>query len=254
MIPALLLAAAACAVTDPAPAARLAGQGRARLDPARIPLAVAAVAVVAFALDRAGLVIAGATAAGAAVYALAGRRRGKADAARAKAAAEFTGHLADALDAGASPAEAATRAAAHVPENATAQLRRDVTQFAAAANRGAAPPRLETPELERVACLWALSTTRGIPVARLLGLARDEIDAALRHRAATTAALAGPKTTACVLTLLPLGGLGMGAAMGAHPLALLLSPGIGSILLVAGTALTSAGVVASSEIIRRAAA
>ena len=93
-----------------------------------------------------------------------------------------------------------------------------------------------------------------MPIAGLLAAARDEIDTSLRHRAATDAALAGPKTTAVVLAALPLAGIAMGGAMGAHPVAFLTGPGIGGVLLVVGSALVCAGVIASGEIIRRAAA
>lgn len=254
MMPAAMLLAGALVVSAPSPATRLGGAASPRVRPAAIPASVAAVALAAFAFDRASVVIAGSAAAATAVHTVARRRRARAATARAAAAAEFTGHLADALGAGATPADAASRAAAHLPASAPPALRRDVVQFTAAAQRGVAPQQLATPELQRVAALWAISISRGVPVARLFGLARDEIDHALRHRAATQAALAGPRTTAAVLALLPLAGIAMGAAMGAHPLQLLFSPGIGGALLVGGTALVCAGVVASGEIIGRAAA
>lgn len=223
-------------------------------NPAWIPVAVGAVALTAFATGRAGVVIAGACAAACVIHTVAARRAARADLARAAAAAEFIGHLAEGVGAGANLACAAARATERLPESTPATLRRDCVVFTAAAQRGDSPPEVATPELQRVTALWALSTTRGVPVAGLLSTARDEIDHQLRHRAATTAALAGPKTTAVVLSLLPLAGMGMGAAMGARPVALLTSPGIGAILLVVGTALVCAGVVASGEIIRRAAA
>ena len=202
MMPAALLLAGALAVGAPSPATRLGGTASPRVRPAVIPAFVAAVALAAFVFDRAAVVIAGSAAAATAVHAVSKRRRARAATARAAAAAEFTGHLADALGAGATPADAASRAAAHLPAGAPPELRRDVAQFTAAAQRGAAPQQLATPELQRVAALWALSISRGVSVARLLGLARDEIDHALRHRAATHAALAGPRTTAAVLASL----------------------------------------------------
>ncbi|MEH0147414.1 hypothetical protein V6D40_07050 [Corynebacterium sp. Q4381] len=248
--------AVACLTGPPRPLGRIEARSgeTASFNPAWIPVAVGAVALTAFATGRAGVVVAAACAGACAVHTVAARRAARADRARAAAAAEFIGHLAEGVSAGATLAGAAARATERLPESAPATLRRDCLVFAAAAQRGDAPPEVATPELQRVTALWALSTTRGVPVAGLLATARDEIDHQLRHRAATTAALSGPKTTAVVLSLLPLAGIGMGAAMGAQPVALLTSPGIGSVLLVAGTALVSAGVVTSGEIIRRAAA
>lgn len=251
----IMALAAACLAGPPRPLGRIeARRGEAAsLHPAWIPVGVSAVAVTAFATGRAGVVIAAACAGACAIHTIAARRAARADRTRASVAAEFIGHLAEGVGAGATLAGAAARATERLPESAPAPLRRDCLAFTAAAQRGDAPPEVTTPELERVTALWALSTARGVPIARLLATAREEIDHQLRHRAATTAALAGPKTTAVVLSLLPLAGIAMGAAMGAQPVALLTSPGIGSVLLVAGTALVSAGVVTSSEIIRRAA-
>lgn len=252
----ILAVAAACLAGPPRPLGRIETRGgeAASFHPAWIPVTIGAVALTAFATGRAGAVIAVACAGACAIHTVAARRAARADRARALVAAEFIGHLAEGVGAGATLAGAAARATEQLPASAPAPLHRDCLVFAAAAQRGDAPPEVTTPELKRVTALWALSTARGVPVAGLLAAARDEIDNELRHRAATTAALAGPKTTAVVLSLLPLAGVGMGAAMGAQPVTLLTSPGIGSVLLVAGTALVSAGVVTSSEIIRRAAA
>ena len=114
--------------------------------------------------------------------------------------------------------------------------------------------RLEThvPELKRLGALWAISASRGVPLAKLVTGLRDEVDHANRHRDATRAALAGPQTTAAVLAALPVAGMLMGAAMGASPLALLTGGGIGGVLLVAGTALVCAGVLVSRRIIEGA--
>lgn len=248
--------AAASLSLPPRPLGRIEVPGSAKAqprNPAWIPVAVGLLALAAFATGRAGVVIAGACAGACAIHAVSARRTARADRARAAAAAEFIGHLAEGVGAGATLASAAARATDRLPESAPATLRRDCLLFTAAAQRGDTPPAVATPELQRVAALWSLSTTRGVPVVGLLATARDEIDHQLRHRAATTAALAGPRTTAAVLSLLPMAGIGMGAAMGAKPVTLLTSPGIGSVLVVLGTALVCAGVVTSGEIIRRAA-
>ncbi|OFT81576.1 hypothetical protein HMPREF3101_09830 [Corynebacterium sp. HMSC29G08] len=213
-----------------------------------------AVSLVAFSVGRAGVVIAAAMAAAVVVYTLQERRNQRLQLAGAQAAATFIGHLAEGVSAGATMADAAARAAERLPSGVPRALLHDVSLLTSFTHQGSLPPTLTTPELERVACLWRCAQTRGVPIASLLATARDEIDTRLQHRAATDAALTGPKTTATMLSLLPLGGIAMGSAMGANPIGLLLGPGLGSVLLLVGTALVCGGVLASGAIIRRAAA
>lgn len=245
--------AAAVSISAPGPAQRIASSTRAELNPVWIVVGVSAVVLAALTLGRAGVVVSGSLAGATTVHTLSARRTARADARRARHAAEFIGHLAEGIDAGAALGVAAARAAEHLPADVESGLKRDVAQFVAAAHRGGTVPELATPELARIAALWELSTTRGVPIAGLFAAARDDIDHALRHRAATDAALAGPKTTAAVLALLPVAGIAMGSAMGASPLTVLTSPGVGSLLLIIGTSLVCAGVVVSGEIIWRAA-
>ena len=249
-----LLCAAALALHAPSPASRVnSGPGRS-WSPGWIPVGVGAVSLVAFSVGRAGVVIAAAMAAAVVVYTLQERRNQRLQLAGAQAAATFIGHLAEGVSAGATMADAAARAAERLPSGVPRALLHDVSLLTSFTHQGSLPPTLTTPELERVACLWRCAQTRGVPIASLLATARDEIDTRLQHRAATDAALTGPKTTATVLSLLPLGGIAMGSAMGANPIGLLLGPGLGSVLLLVGTALVCGGVLASGAIIRRAAA
>lgn len=248
-----LLCAAALALHPPRPASRVDAASR-PFSPAWIPVGVGVVSLVAFSVGRAGVVIALAMAAAVVVYTLQERRNARLRLAGAQAAATFIGHLAEGVSAGATMADAAARAAERLPEGVPRALLHDVSLLTTFTHQGSLPPTLTTPELERVACLWRCAQTRGVPIASLLATARDEIDTRLQHRAATDAALTGPKTTATVLSLLPLGGVAMGSAMGANPVGLLLGPGIGSALLLVGTAFVCGGVLASGAIIRRAAA
>jgi tight adherence protein B len=66
-------------------------------------------------------------------------------------------------------------------------------------------------------------------------------------------ALAGPRATAWVLSLLPLAGLGLGAAVGARPWHALLLTEPGRVCLVAGAGLWTAGRWWSARLVRRAA-
>jgi len=249
-----LLLACAAAVSPPAPEGRTQTGGRARRAPgaAAIPVGVGLVTLVAFLTDRAGLVIAASMAAATAVFLIQDRRASRAEARAREACAVFLGHVATGVQAGSSLPEALARAARQLPAGTPAQVVRDVSLMAHHA-RSATIAAVETPALQRVAVLWSVSAARGVPVSKLIGAARDELDHAARHRAATHAALAGPKTTAAVLAALPLAGMGMGAAMGARPIAFLTGGGLGGVLLIAGTCLVCGGVLSAHAIIRGAA-
>ena len=251
----LLIAAAATALTAPAPSARLGALTRnvQRFSTPRLhsTLCIAGIALALglVAAKRVSVVLA-AVMAGATVVDLIVRRREQRQ--RAKGAAVTAN-----LGAGAPLPRACVTAAERLPETAPAPLARDIHRLVHHIRLGHSAAQIEVPtsqpELARMVTLWRLATGRGIPVAQLLRAARDELDHAERHRAATTAALAGPRTTAMVLAALPLAGMLMGAAMGANPVGLLTSGGIGGVLLVVGTALVCAGTVVSRVIIERAA-
>ncbi|QXB19525.1 type II secretion system protein F (GspF) [Corynebacterium coyleae] len=243
----LLLLAGAAACPPPAPSARIAPRSLAVPPRIAIPLVVGAVVLAALAFDRASLVIALAMGAATVVWVADTQRRARAASKRTEAVATFLGHLGTNVEAGAPLHAALERAAEHAPR----EIARDVAHLIHHVTTGA-PLAAETDEFARIAPLFALSTSRGVPLSRLVAAARDDIDHARRHRATTNAALAGPKTTAVVLALLPFAGLLMGAAMGANPLALLTGGGLGGVLLTVGTALVCAGVIVSQLIIQGA--
>lgn len=243
----LLLLAGAAACPPPAPSARIAPRSLAVPPRVAIPLGIGAVVLAALAFDRASLVIALAMGAATVVWVADTQRRARAASKRTEAVATFLGHLGTNVEAGAPLHAALERAAEHAPK----EIARDVAHLIHHVTTGA-PLAAETDEFARIAPLFALSASRGVPLSRLVAAARDDIDHARRHRATTNAALAGPKTTAVVLALLPFAGLLMGAAMGANPLALLTGGGLGGVLLTVGTALVCAGVIVSQHIIQGA--
>lgn len=243
----LLLLAVAAACPPPAPGARIAPRSLAVPPRIVIPLVVGAVVLAALAFDRASLVIALAMGAATVVWVADSQRRARAASKRTEAVATFLGHLGTNVEAGAPLHAALERTAEHAPR----EIARDVAHLIHHVTTGA-PLAAETDEFARIAPLFALSASRGVPLSRLVAAARDDIDHARRHRATTNAALAGPKTTAVVLALLPFAGLLMGAAMGANPLALLTGGGLGGVLLTVGTALVCLGVIASQLIIQGA--
>lgn len=243
----LLLLAGAAACPPPAPSTRIAPRSLAVPPRVAIPLVVGAVVLAALAFDRASLVIALAMGAATVVWVADTQRRARAASKRTEAVATFLGHLGTNVEAGAPLHAALERAAEHAPR----EIARDVAHLIHHVTTGA-PLAAETDEFARIAPLFTLSASRGVPLSRLVAAARDDIDHTRRHRAATNAALAGPKTTAVVLALLPFAGLLMGAAMGANPLALLAGGGLGGALLTVGTALVCAGVIVSQHIIQGA--
>lgn len=198
--------------------------------------------------DRAAVIIAAAIATATVLYGWQRRKEAQLRRTRGQLVAEFLGHLAANIEAGTPLTSACRRAAQHLPAHTPPAIREDVAALVHGTRHG---PSV-TPELARLSALWGVSTRRGVPIAALLHAAREELDATIRHRNATQAALAGPKTTALILCALPLAGIALGASMGARPIAFLTSPGLGSACLVAGTTLVSAGFLLSNTIIERA--
>ncbi|WPF66320.1 MULTISPECIES: hypothetical protein [unclassified Corynebacterium] len=115
-----------------------------------------------------------------------------------------------------------------------------------------AAPAASIPELHTVARVWEAARHHGIALAPLLGRVQSTLEKELRHGAATRARLVGPQSTAVVLSLLPLGGVGLGTTMGANPVSLLFGGGSGGLLLMAGTTLMSLGALWSQALIERA--
>ncbi|MFD3813138.1 type II secretion system F family protein [Rhodococcus sp. NPDC058639] len=108
--------------------------------------------------------------------------------------------------------------------------------------------------LARVADAWAVSDRHGLALAELLAAARTDLSARMRIRSRTDAGLAGARATASVLAALPLLGVGLGQLMGAAPVGILLSDGLGGMLLVAGTVLACAGLLWTDRIADRVSA
>lgn len=107
------------------------------------------------------------------------------------------------------------------------------------------------PLLEQLATLWQVSAHNGAGMA----VACDRLaTAGYQHyefHRELKSLLAGPKTTARVVALLPLLGLGFAALLGARPLTILLGTWWGILLLVAGIALDVAGVLWLQFMIRQ---
>lgn len=97
----------------------------------------------------------------------------------------------------------------------------------------------EAPEIE-AAC--ELATRVGAPLAEVLDGLVDGVDEAREAANARRLAFVGPTMTARLLALLPLGGLALGALVGAQPLHVLTDGGIGTLVGVAGVGAEAVGV------------
>nr|WP_280269195.1 hypothetical protein [Nocardia wallacei] len=106
-------------------------------------------------------------------------------------------------------------------------------------------------ELSRIADAWDVADRHGLALADLLAAARADLLSRRRFRDRTVAVLAGARATATVLAGLPLLGIALGQLLGAAPLRVLLTPGLGTILLPLGTALICAGLLWTDTITRR---
>jgi tight adherence protein B len=82
----------------------------------------------------------------------------------------------------------------------------------------------------------------GAAIGAVLGGLRADLDAAIRARRAMAEAVAGPRSSAAMLSALPLAGLAMGSALGAAPLQVLLHSTAGLAALSAGVLLDLAGI------------
>ncbi len=106
--------------------------------------------------------------------------------------------------------------------------------------------------LRPVAITWQAAATTGAPLARLRGQVRADLLDGRETRRHVESALAGPRASASLLAVLPLLGIGLGAAMGAHPAAVLLGSSLGRWLLCLGVVLDCLGVLWTEALVRRA--
>jgi tight adherence protein B len=156
--------------------------------------------------------------------------------------------LAAELRAGAHPAEAAESAASDVPEPAATVLRTVAGTARLGGDVGTALRRRESEfpglggVLRPVAHAWSLANQRGLPFADVMDAAGRDLDGRVRFARQVQARMAGPRASAAVLAGLPILGVLLGEGMGAHPVHVLLSPGIGQVLLAVGVGLACAGV------------
>jgi tight adherence protein B len=165
--------------------------------------------------------------------------------------------LVAALRAGAHPAEAAESAAIDAHPSAAAPMR----AIAAAArldgdiDRALSATSATAPAvLGRISRAWVLAQRHGLPLADVLDAVGRDLDQRVRFTRQVLARMAGPRTSATVLALLPALGLLLGQAMGAHPLRVLTTTPTGRILLLLGVTFLCAGITWCAHLTNRAVA
>lgn len=105
---------------------------------------------------------------------------------------------------------------------------------------------------ELAAC-FDIAEASGCPLADVLTRFAAQLEVEDDADAARQTALAGPQATVTLLSWLPLIGLGLGAALGVDPLAMLLGTPLGLAALVGGVVLTFAGRLWSARLVAAAA-
>lgn len=195
--------------------------------------AVTGVGVVGGVVLAVAAAIAVATAGRLAVVALRARAARRRDAAVLTALRLMAGEL----EAGALPAAACAAAAEACPPH------RDELHAAAAACRRGDGPRFDSPGLAGLAAAWQVAAVAGAPLADVVRRLGDDLAARVDQQRAVAAALAGARSSAAMLAGLPVLGLLLGAAMQAHPLAVLISTPAGRMLTLVGVAFDAAGLL-----------
>jgi Flp pilus assembly protein TadB len=109
-----------------------------------------------------------------------------------------------------------------------------------------------TQGLAAVAACWQVAVDGGAGLAAALDRVAMALRADADQRDDLRAQLAGPRSTAVLLALLPLFGIVLGAGLGADPSAVLLHTPAGLLCLVAGGCLEWAGLAWTARIIRSA--
>lgn len=112
--------------------------------------------------------------------------------------------------------------------------------------------RSPEPAAARLAVAIDVSERTGAALAETLQRFADGLRADLHAEQERESAMAGPRTTATILSALPLAGLGLGGLIGSHPWHTLLLTGPGRVCLLAGGVAWLTGRAWSAALIRRA--
>ncbi|GAB2743243.1 type II secretion system F family protein [Amycolatopsis magusensis] len=174
----------------------------------------------------------------------------KARIAAAASMAEAIRTMAAELDAGADPAVAAESAAMDAPPPVAAAVRAVSGAVQVGETSVREVPGLPEGAVGQLARSWTLAQRYGLPMAKVLGAVRRDLDASVEFAKRTHAAMSGPRTSVLVLAVVPLLGIGMGEAIDVQPLHMLAHTGLGQVALVLGTSLMAAGLAWTARLTR----
>ena len=100
-----------------------------------------------------------------------------------------------------------------------------------------------------ITSVWRLAERTGAPAAELVERIEADARAADRAAASATAQAAGAQATALLLAGLPVGGLGLGLAIGADPVGVLLHTPLGGACAIGAVALQGGGLIWSERLV-----
>jgi tight adherence protein B len=174
-----------------------------------------------------------------------------------EALAELLGLLAAPVEAGVPPAVALAAVEPSARDGPLAGLVSDLVDAAGAGRPLAAvwagwAARWDNSSVGFVGRAWSLSEEAGAPLVDALAAAVDGVQARRRAREHLLTAVAGPRASMRVLSLLPLAGPVVGLACGVGPRALYLSSAAGTVSLALGLVLAALAAAWSRRILARA--
>ncbi|MBB3050158.1 tight adherence protein B [Prauserella isguenensis] len=205
-----------------------------------------------------GAVLAAGCAAAAVLVQVRARRRVRRGVAALAGLAEALRAMAGDLRSGAHPATAAESAAQDAHTDIASVFRAiavsvrlggnpDTSLTGLPAGTGSLPAGV----LERVTTAWSLARRHGLALADVVDAVHRDVATRARLAGTLDARMAGPRASALILAGLPVLGVLLGEAMGAAPLAVLLTTTAGQVLLAVGAALLLGGVAWTSAITGR---
>jgi tight adherence protein B len=106
--------------------------------------------------------------------------------------------------------------------------------------------------LRPLSAAWRVRHACGAPLAEVVAQVAQDVDLRRRRQLAVNSALAGSRSSSALLAALPVVGIGLGMAMGAHPLPFLFASNGGSRVLLVGVGLDVAGWLWTAAMVRRA--
>jgi tight adherence protein B len=146
--------------------------------------------------------------------------------------------------------DAALNAAAAVSGRHERQLR----EAAACTSYGSetADVLARSASLRPLSAAWRVRHACGAPLAEVVAQVAQDVDLRRKRQLAVNSALAGSRSSGALLAALPAIGIGLGMAMGAHPLRFLFASDGGSRVLLVGVGLDVAGWLWTAAMVRRA--